>query len=321
MFRQASSQSNVTRLGLLERVLSSSVTSAACLAFLVINVVMMLTLRWKLVFRETSRYILLFHLLLADTLQMAISQVLYLLHTYRIILTYPQCGVLVMLNIMTNNVSPLILVLMSLERYVAVCHPLRHASIITVRNTGAAVLSVWILTLLYLVTLLALLRFHFDQLETLMMPELCSSDRLFPLLVLYRYRTAYNGFVFSSVCLLIVCSYIGVAMAARSASRSQRDKESARKAQQTLLLHLLQLGLILLSCNHFAVVVFFYSVFPRLIFIRVQAFLFVCFLFLPRCMASLVYGLRDRSIRVVLTSYLCCVRIEKTVRINGNRCL
>ncbi|XP_061902684.1 odorant receptor 131-2-like [Entelurus aequoreus] len=254
MLRQALSQSNVTRLGLAERVFTSSITSGACLVFLFINAVMMLTLKRKRVFRETSRYILLFHLLLADTLLMASSQVLYLCYTYRILLTYPQCGVLVMLTIMTNDISPMVLVVMSLERYVAVCHPLRHAAIITVRNTGAAVLSVWILSLLQVVTLvLVLLRFPFDQLETLKMPEPCSSSRIFLLPVLYDCRTSFTALLFTSACLLTVCSYIGVVVAARSASRSQRDKESARKAQKTLLLHLLQLGLILLSCNYSAV--------------------------------------------------------------------
>ncbi|XP_061902685.1 odorant receptor 131-2-like [Entelurus aequoreus] len=253
MLRQALSQSNVTQVGLVERMFSSSITSVACLVFVFINAVMMLTLKRKRVFRETSRYILLFHLFLTDTLLMASSQVLYLLYAFRILLTYPQCGVLVMLTIMTNDISPMVLVVMSLERYVAVCHPLRHAAIITVRNTGAAVLSVWILSLLQVVTLvLVLLRFPFDQLETLKMPEQCSSDNIFLLPVLYHCRTAFTALLFTSACLLTVCSYISVVVAARSASRSQRDKESARKAQKTLLLHLLQLGLILLSCNHFA---------------------------------------------------------------------
>ncbi|XP_061752451.1 odorant receptor 131-2-like [Nerophis ophidion] len=303
MFRQALSQSNVTRLGLVERVLSSSVTSAACLVFLFINVVMMLTLRSKRVFRETSRYILLFHLLLADTLQMAISQVLYLLHAYRVILTYPQCGVLVMLTNLTNDITPLVLVVMSLERYVAVCHPLRHASIITVRNTGAAVLSVWTFSFLQVLTVvLILLRFPFDQLETLKMPEQCSSSSIILLPLSDQYRTGYTGFLFGSASLVIVCSYIGVAVAARSAST---DGQSARKAQKTLLLHLLQLGLTVLSALYNTTLMFMARVTPWVTFIRMQSFMFVCFFFMPRCMGSLIYGLRDQTIRAVLMHYFC----------------
>ncbi|XP_061817730.1 odorant receptor 131-2-like [Nerophis lumbriciformis] len=304
MLRQASSRSNVTRLGLVERVLSSSVTSVACLVFLFINAVMMFTLRSKRVFRETSRYILLFHLLLADTLQMAISQVLYLMHAYRIIPTYPQCGVLVMLTNLTNDISPLVLVAMSLERYVAVCHPLRHASIITVRNTGAAVLSAWTFSFFQVLTLvLIMVQFPFDELESLRMPEQCSSASIILLPVSDHYRTGYTAFLFGSASLVIVCSYIGVAVAARSAST---DGESARKAQKTLLLHLLQLGLTVLSALYNTTLMFMARVTSWVTFIRMQSFMFVCFFFMPRCMGSLIYGLRDQTIRAVLTHYFCC---------------
>ncbi|XP_061902581.1 odorant receptor 131-2-like [Entelurus aequoreus] len=305
MLRQALLQSNVTRLGLVERVLSSSVTSVACLVFLFINAVMMLTLRSKRVFRETSRYILLFHLLLADTLQMAISQVLYLMHAYRIILTYPQCGVLIMLTNLTNDISPLVLLVMSLERYVAVCHPLRHASIITVGNTGAAVLSVWTFSFFQVLTMVLLLvQFPFDGLESLKMPEQCSSASIILLPVSDHYRTGYTGFLFGSASLVIVCSYIGVAVAARSAST---DGESARKAQKTLLLHLLQLGLTVLSALYNITLMFMARVTSWVTFIRMQSFMFVCFFFMPRCMGSLIYGLRDQNIRAALTHYFCCL--------------
>ncbi|CAK6979969.1 odorant receptor 131-2-like, partial [Scomber scombrus] len=74
---------------------------------------------------------------------MTLSQLLYILSICRIMLTYPVCGVLVMIASLTNEISPLTLVVMSLERYVAVCYPLRHATIITIRNTGVAITVVW----------------------------------------------------------------------------------------------------------------------------------------------------------------------------------
>nr|XP_057943081.1 odorant receptor 131-2-like [Doryrhamphus excisus] len=304
MLRQGLVQYNVTRLGLVERVLSSSFTSVACLVFLFINGVMMFTLRSKPVFRETSRYILLFHLLLADTMQMAISQALYLMHAYRIIITYPQCGVLVMLANLTNDISPLVLVVMSLERYVAVCHPLRHASIITVRNTGAAVLAVWIFSLLQVLTVvLLLLNFPFHELESLQMPEQCGSASMILLPVSDHYRTACTISLFTLASLVIICSYIGVMVAARSAST---DKESAHKAQKTLLLHLLQLGLTVLSALYNTTLMLLARVTSWVTFIRMQSFMFVCFFFMPRCMGSLIYGLRDQTINAVLTYYFCC---------------
>nr|XP_057943077.1 odorant receptor 131-2-like [Doryrhamphus excisus] len=307
MLRQALSQSNVTRLGLVERVLSCSIASLSFLVFLFINGIMMFTLRSKPVFRETSRYILLFHLLLADTLQMAITQLLYLMHMCRIIITYPQCGVLIMLAYLTNDISPLVLVVMSLERYVAVCHPLRHASIITAKNTGTVVLAVWIFSLLNVLTrVLLLLNFPFDELETLQMHEQCGSTSMLLLPVSDHYRTASTSFLFTLASLTIVFSYIGVMVAARSSST---DKESTHKAQKTLLLHLVQLGLTLLSGIHTTVLMFLYRVTSWITFIRMQSFMFVVFFLIPRCMGSLIYGLRDQTIRAVLAYYLyylCC---------------
>nr|XP_057943079.1 odorant receptor 131-2-like [Doryrhamphus excisus] len=306
MLRQALSQSNVTRLGLVERTLSSSLTSITCLVFLFINGVMMFTLRSKPVFRETSRYILLFHLLLADTIQMAISQVLYLLHICRIIITYPVCGVLTMLVLLTSDISPMVLVVMSLERYVAVCHALRHASIVTIKKTMVVVLAVWMFSSLNILTrVLLLLKFPFDEMESLQMPKLCDSTSLILMPVSDHYNTAYTGFLFTLAALAIVCSYIGVTMAARLVLRSKGDKESARKAQRTLLLHLVQLGLTLMSFIHATVMIVLYRFTSRIVFLRTQAFLFVCFFFMPRCMGSLIYGLRDQTIRVVLMYYIC----------------
>ncbi len=95
------SQTNFTvglqHRGLLERVMLSFMTTLPCCVFLFINVTMLFTLRSKSVFCETSRYILLFNLLLADTVHLVQSQLLYILAACRIMLTYPVCCVVVML--------------------------------------------------------------------------------------------------------------------------------------------------------------------------------------------------------------------------------
>ncbi|KAM8741035.1 odorant receptor 131-2-like [Acanthopagrus schlegelii] len=177
---QTNSTGGLQYQGLLERVMFSILTTVPCCVFLYINGTMLFTLRSKSVFRDTSRYILLYNLLLADTVLLVHGQVMYILAASKVTLTYPVCGVFTMLANLTTEISPLTLVVMSLERYVAVCYPLRHASIITIRNTGAAIILVWTFT-------------------------------------------------------------------ARSAST---DKASARKVRNTLLLHLVQLGLSLSSTIH-----------------------------------------------------------------------
>ncbi|XP_051250905.1 odorant receptor 131-2-like [Dicentrarchus labrax] len=299
------SQTNVTiGLGFLERVILSTLTTLPCCVFFFINGTMLFTLRSKLVFRETSRYTLLCNLLFSDTMQMALGQILYLLSSCRIMVTYPFCGLLVMFANLTNEVSPLTLVVMSLERYVAVCYPLRHATIITIRNTAVAIIVVWAFcSLNVLIRVLLLLDFPFSDLDSLQMNHLCSTLIMFLGSMSDIYDKAYTCFLFVSAGVAVISSYIGVVIAARSAST---DKASARKARNTLLLHLVQLGLSLSSTifNPFLLVIS--KVVSRVVLMRMQNVLYVCFFILPRCLSSLIYGLRDQTIRPILVYYLCC---------------
>uniref|UniRef100_A0A8P4KJ65 G-protein coupled receptors family 1 profile domain-containing protein n=1 Tax=Dicentrarchus labrax TaxID=13489 RepID=A0A8P4KJ65_DICLA len=299
------SQTNVTiGLGFLERVMLSTLTTLPCCVFLFINGTMLFTLRSKLVFCETSRYILLYNLLFSDTIQMSLSQILYLLSSCRIMLTYPVCGLLVMLASLTNEVSPLTLVVMSLERYVAVCYPLRHATIITIRNTAVAIIVVWTFcSLNVLIRVLLLLDFPFSDLDSLQMKELCSSLLMFLTPMSDIYDKAYTCFLFTSAGVAVISSYIGVVIAARSAST---DKASASKARNTLLLHLVQLGLTLLSTLHTSIVISLSKTLHRVIIGRIKSFFYVFIYIFPRCLSSLIYGLRDQTIRPVLMYHLCC---------------
>ncbi|XP_049896902.1 odorant receptor 131-2-like [Epinephelus moara] len=290
--------------GILERVMLSTLTTLPCCVFLFVNGVMLFTLRSKTVFRETSRYILLFNLLFADTVQMALSQLLYLLAACRIGLTYPVCGVLIMLADLTNDISPLTLVVMSLERYVAVCYPLRHSAIITIRNTAVAIIVVWIFSSLNILTrVLLLLDFPFEDQESLQMKDYCAKISMFLDPMSEHYDKAYTYFVFVSAGVAVTSSYIGVMIAARSAST---DKASARKSRNTLLLHLVQLGLSLVSTMHNSMLIALSRIVPRLVFVRSATVFYVCIFIFPRCLSSLIYGIRDHTIRPVLMYHLCC---------------
>ncbi|XP_044227176.1 odorant receptor 131-2-like [Thunnus albacares] len=302
------SQTNITvglqYRGLLEIVLFSAPITLPCCVFLFINGIMLSTLRSKSVFRETSRYILLYNLLFADTMQMALSQLLYLLSACRIWLTYPACGVLAMLLDLTNEVSPLTLMVMSLERYVAVCYPLRHATIITIRNTGVAIVVVWAFcSLNALIRVILLLDFPFEELESLQMKDYCSDTAMFLSPISHDYNEAFTCFLFVSASVTVTCSYIAVVIAARSAST---DKASAHKARNTLLLHLVQLGLSLSSTAHDPLFIAISKNLDRVAIVRLQIILYVCIILLPRCLSALIYGIRDQTIRPILIYHLCC---------------
>uniref|UniRef100_A0A8C9XEJ6 Odorant receptor 131-2-like n=2 Tax=Sander lucioperca TaxID=283035 RepID=A0A8C9XEJ6_SANLU len=299
------SQTNITvGRGLLERVLFSTVTTVPCCVFLFINGTMLFTLRSKTVFCETSRYILLFNLLFADTVQLALSQLLYILAACGIQLMYPLCGVLTMLSDLTNEISPLTLVVMSLERYVAVCYPLRHSTIITIRNTEVAIIVVWVFSSLnILIEVLLLLDFPFENLESLQMKVFCARENMLLGQMSDGYDKVFTYFLFVSAGMAVTSSYIGVIIAARSAST---DKASARKARNTLLLHLGQLGLSLSSTIYNPLLVAMSKVLQKIVLVRIQIVLYVCIVIFPRCLSALIYGIRDQTIRPILICYLCC---------------
>ncbi|XP_075343215.1 odorant receptor 131-2-like [Odontesthes bonariensis] len=229
---------------------------------------------------------------------------MYILSFSRIFLTYPVCGVFQMIGNLTNPVSPLILVVMSLERCVAVCYPLRHASIITIRNTAVAVIVVWAICFTNVVIqILLLLEFPFEELETLQMNTLCKSASMFLTQRYYDYDRAYNYFLFISAGMTITSTYIVVIIAARSAST---DKASALKARNTLLMHLVQLGFSISSTIHNPLLIAVSKLVLFSVLLRIQNFFYVFFIILPRCLSALIYGLRDQTIRPVLMYNLCC---------------
>ena len=300
---QTNTTTGLKRHGILGLVFSVVTTTVPFCVFLFINVTMLFTLRSKTVFQETSRFVLLFNLLFADTLQLAHSQVMFLLSAARVTLLYPVCVVVIVLN--TNNASNLTLVMMCLERYVAVCYPLRHNAIITVRNTGVVIGVVWTFTSINIVIQIWLI-FKFLQrikLQHMQMTDFCGKDSVFldPLSELYEKASTY--FIFALAGVAVGFSYISIIVAARSAST---DKASANKARKTLLLHLVQLGLSMSSIVHNSLLIMISKNLDRLTALRLQIVIYVAVFVFPKCLSSLIYGLRDQTIKPVLMFNLSC---------------
>ncbi|XP_048086130.1 odorant receptor 131-2-like [Alosa alosa] len=259
--------------------------------FIYINVVMMVTLRSKAVFRETARYILFGHMLLSDTLHLCVGLVLYLMGAFYVTLVRAACAFLVLLSATTFTVAPLNLAVMSLERYVAVCFPLRHCQMATPARTRLAIHLVWAAGCANVLTDVCFL--FLSEPAFYLAPAICTIEQL----LLWPWQgtkaVVLNVLLFLTTALLLLYTYVAILVEARSASS---DKASAHKALRTVLLHALQLGLSLMSFLY----VLLESLASRLPFTVYQQLRFLNFLLvliLPRCLSSLVYGLRDEAFK------------------------
>ena len=271
------------------------------LLFICINCIMFHTLMSKPVFRELPRYILFAHMLCNDSVQLMVSLLLYVLSMNVQLIPKALCALIILVTVTTFRNAALNLAVMSLERYVAVCFPLRHSEMVTQKTTGVFIALIWIFGSINL---------SIDILYAVIMDPGSFKDSIFctrERFILSPWQRdmfqGFNFFFFVTVTAILIFTYINVMVVARSASA---DKESARKAHKTILLHLVQLVL--------CVNTFIYGTIERALAmtsssrlfmdLRYLNFLFV--LILPRCLSPLIYGLRDDAVRPLFLYYVRC---------------
>ncbi|XP_041947826.1 odorant receptor 131-2-like [Alosa sapidissima] len=262
-----------------------------CFLFLYVNIVMLVTLRSKELFCETPRYMLFGQLLLSDSLQLSSSIMSYLLALARLYLASSGCALYYLVQRVINAISPLFLALMSLERYVAVCFPLRHAEIANRRRTTAAIIAVWLLgVLIWSVELTASMMFEILSPNKQMF---CLDYGHVQMEISFSISQTFTGIIFTSVSLVTVYTYVAILVTARSATS---DRTSASKAHRTILLHMVQLALCLAS-TLFGVLrraLATSRLRPAVVY-QVQYVLFVGVIIFPRCLSPFIYGLRDKT--------------------------
>ncbi len=278
-----------------------SVLMLISLFFFFVNSVMFFTLRSKRVFHETPRYILFGHMLMNDSVLLLLTTIMFTMGSYYLQVTRAICTLLVFISYCTFRNAPLTLALMSLERYVAICYPLRHCNIATPKRTGIAIGIIWLLSSINIITDIILVLIINPSLfiEVLF----CTQEQLF----LFKWQLdKYQGFdvlYFVFVAVIIIFTYISIMITARSISS---DKDSAKKALKTVLLHLIQLGLCLTSFLYATINKAIYTVSDSSsLFINLRYLNFLIILMLPRCLSPLIYGMRDEALWPLFKYYFC----------------
>ncbi|KAM9451137.1 odorant receptor 131-2-like [Clarias gariepinus] len=281
------------------------------LFFLYLNAIMIYTVWSKPVFKVTPRYILFTHMLLNDSIQLIFTSMLYIFSMAVFKLVTVACAFLVFVSTTTFNNAPLNLAVMSLERYVAICFPLRHAEISTEKKTHFAIAVIWFV---------GSINFIIDLLYGIVMDSnflssqiFCTRERFFKKPWQVDVLHGFNIFYFVSVTMIILFTYINILITARSVTS---DKDSASKAHKTVLLHLIQLGLCLTS--------FLYNIIEKAaamassssLFMNLRYLNYLFVLILPRCLSPLIYGLRDNAVWPLFMYYFLCARGKQRSIVN-----
>lgn len=267
--------------------------------FLYVDLLMVFTFFRKEVFHGVTRYIFFAHVLLCDCTFLVLSDVLLLLSYMRIVMPTSLCILLCAVAYNLNVATPLTLTAMSVERYVSICMPLRHAELSTPQRAAHGILliqalaSVLMLVVLVSVTAVMPLAFYLSR-------RVCSTE----MLQVRRWQTnlinAVSQVYFLLMALTICFCYVRIMKVARTASGN--DRSATNKGRRTVILHGLQLllSLIQLWCPFVENAVLQIDLY---MFVYWRYFDYVTFILAPRCLVPLVYGLRDETFMAALKHY------------------
>ncbi|XP_049431675.1 odorant receptor 131-2-like [Epinephelus fuscoguttatus] len=267
--------------------------------FLCINLLLIVTFFKKEFFYTTTRYILYAVTLLSDSFVLLVSDVLLILTFCEITMHVWLCIIITVLVFMYMILTPVTLTAMTLERYVAICMPLRHGELCSTRSAINCILIIHGLSSVPCIVVFSNF-FASASLSFYEQHSVCSVE----IFMLFRWhdhiRSALSQLYFLIMCITIVFSYVKIMKVAKTASGE--NKKSTRKGLRTVILHAFQLLLCLIQlwCPFIEAAVLQINV--RL-FINVRYFNYIMFSLAPRCLSPLIYGLRDEKFFLELKKY------------------
>ncbi|XP_071353263.1 odorant receptor 131-2-like [Trachinotus anak] len=188
---------------------------------------------------------------------------------------------------------------MTLERYVAICMPLRHGELSSMRNTMNCILIIHGISSLPCILILSTF-FGSASLSFYKQYQFCSVELFMIYIWQHNLRSAVYQFQFLIMCIIIVFSYVKIMKVAKAASGE--DKKSSRKGLRTVVLHGFQLLLCLIQlwCPFIEVALLQIN----LSLFEIARYLnFLLFYLAPRCLSPLIYGLRDEVFFQALKYY------------------
>lgn len=242
------------------------------------------------------RYILFINLVVNDMIQLTTTISLFVLSYVFYKIHASLCCLIITFAIFTTFNTPLNLAVMAVECYVAICLPLQHGQLCTIKRTCFLIGCVWALsavsTLMDIFIILAK-----EPARLLYSTIFCERDNLFRDQINLKKREVSYIICLIVVWITLFFTYFKIFFAAKAADGD------AKKARNTILLHGFQLLLCMLTYIAHEIIRAVVYLFPKY-YVQV---VFVCYIIiqiLPRFISPIVYGLRDKTFRLYLKKYV-----------------
>ncbi|XP_068449878.1 odorant receptor 131-2-like [Clinocottus analis] len=263
-----------------------------------VNVALIHTFHNHQIFNTNPRYILFIHLVVNDMIQLTLTVILFVVSYTVYQINVSVCCVLMLLAVITTENTPLNLACMAVECYIAICIPLRHAQICTIRRTWMLIGLIWNISMLSVLPDL-FITLATEPLDFFHSRIFCLRHTAFPNPLLSQKRDiTYIMYMIIDWC-VIFYSYFNILFTAKNASID------AKKARNTILLHGFQLLLCMATYVTPQLKQFLLLRFPK----NYSDSLFACYIIvqiLPRSISPIIYGVRDKTFRKYLKKQLLC---------------
>ncbi|XP_071781452.2 olfactory receptor 5B12-like [Centroberyx gerrardi] len=207
------------------------------------------------------------------------------------LITYNQCVAQAFYSHTFGSASHMILIIMAVDRYVAICHPLRYSSIMTTRTVIGLSTSAWG-TSIVLVSILIGLTVRLSRCRSVIQNAYCDNASLFKLScedvsINNIYGLFFTVLLFSSSMGSIVVTYFRIALICWI----KKNKELNNRALQTCASHLV-LYLIMLWSGFLTIILHRFPNYPDL-----RKIAYILFHVVPANLNPLIYGMQTRSLR------------------------
>lgn len=250
------------------------------------------------IFYTNPRYILFFHLVINDMIQVSLTVTLFIISYIIYKIQVFVCCILILTALFATENTPLNLACMAVECYIAICIPLRHPQICTINRTRLLISLIWTTSMLSVLPDL-FITLATEPLDYFNQHVFCLRETAFrnPKII-ERRNITYTVYLVLVWC-VIFYTYFRILFTARTASKD------AKKARNTILLHGFQLLLCMAGYAEHQVKEAVLQWFPK----YYSDSLFACYIIfqiLPRSISSIIYGIKDKTFRKHLKGHLVC---------------